>query len=962
MAGRPPTTAACRRTMTPSTAAPFSGRRSLQALVALLALQGVLLLVPVPPWAQGLANYLPLHTALETLAIAVAGMIFATIWSVRSEHLRPGMVVLGCTFLGSALLDFSHMLSYPGMADYITPSSAGKAILFWLTARLLDAAGLLAFATLSLRPGSKPLRPQAVLGATLLLVVLVHAAILGEASWLPRTFVAGEGLTAFKIAAEYAVIALFALAALSLARRMRDGGMANADLFFAAACTAAMSEFFFTHYASTTDIYNLAGHVYKVLACIFLYRAAFSDTVRQPYALLRATTAQQQALLTALPDLLFVVDGEGRYLDIHAGSAGGMLTAAGGLQGKTVRDVMPASEADTVLAAIAEASARGLSRGAIIRLSPTSQTPLAFELSVARAAAENGDAPRYIVISRDVTEREKSAETLRLLSHAVAQSPVSIIVTDLEGYIRYVNDAFVRETGYSAEEAQGRNPSMLQSGKTPAATYQAMWSQLTQDKPWQGELVNRTKSGAETIESVVIYPLRDAGGSTTHYLSHQMNVTAERRAARRIEHLVNYDQLTGLANRRMLKALFTQLCSGSEPCALLWLDLDHFRDINDSLGHSVGDLLLNLVSQRLLNSVGRQDVLSRHSGDEFALLIPQARAEQARLCAQRMLEAIDQPMQLAEHTLSTTASVGIALYPQDGTDFETLLKRAEMAAYEAKDQGRNGWQCFTAELQERSAHTLALSNALKTALANDELHLVYQPQLDMRTGAIIGAETLLRWTHPRWGPVSPAEFIPLAESNGTIVAIGAWVLRTALAQVRKWMEAGLQPLVIAVNLSAVQFGQANLPSLVRRTLEETGVPARYLALELTEATALKAPQAAAQHMRDLRALGTQLAIDDFGTGYSSLSYLKRFKIHKLKIDQSFVRDIHSDADDQAIVVAIIQLARGLGVDTIAEGVETAEQASFLLEHGCSEIQGYHLSRPLPAPEFEEFVRKHAATV
>lgn len=947
--------------MKPPIATAISSHRSLQVLLALLALQVVLLLAPVPPQLQNLVNYLPLHTALETLAIAVAGMIFATIWSVRREQLRPGMMMLGCTFLGSALLDFSHMLSYPGMADYVTPSSVEKAILFWLAARFLDAASLLAFAALSLRPSVKPQRPLAVLTATLVLVVLVHGAVLKEVSWLPRTFIAGEGLTTFKVTAEYVVIALFALAALLLALRMRDGSMANADLFLAAACTAAMSEFFLTRYASATDIYNLAGHVYKVLACIFLYRATFSDTVRQPYALLRATTAQQQALLTALPDLLFVVDGEGRYLDIHEGSGGGMLTAAGNLRDKTVRDVMPAREADTVLAAIAEASVHGLSRGAIIRLSPTPQTPLAFELSVARAAADDRGTTRFVVISRDVTEREKNAEALRLFSLAVAQSPNTIIATDLQGRIVYVNQAFVRGTGYSAEEAVGRNPRMLQSGKTPAATYQAMWTQLAQGNAWQGELLNRTKAGVETVEAVVIYPLRDASGATTHYLSHQTDVTSERRAAQRIEQLVNYDQLTGLPNRRMLKALFTRLCSSSEPFALLWLDLDHFRDINDSLGHGVGDLLLNLVAQRLRNSLAQQDVLSRHSGDEFALLIPQAQAEEARTCAQRMLEAIDQPMQLAEHTLSCTASAGIALYPQDATDFDTLLKCAEMAAYEAKSQGRNGWQCFSADLQQRSARALALSNALKTVLANDELHLVYQPQMDMHSGAIIGAEALLRWTHPRWGQVSPAEFIPIAESNGAIVAIGAWVLRTALAQVRKWLEAGLQPLVIAVNLSAVQFGQANLPRLVRRTLEDTGVPAKYLALELTEATALKAPQVAVQHMRDLRELGVQLAIDDFGTGYSSLSYLKRFKIHKLKIDQSFVRDIHSDADDQAIVVAIIQLARGLGVDAIAEGVETAEQARFLLQHGCREIQGYHLSRPLAAPEFEEFVRMHAAT-
>lgn len=927
----------------------------LLVLLLLFALQAALLLAPISGLAISLTDYLPLHTALETLAIVIAGLIFATIWSVRNEHPAPGIIVLGCTFLGSALFDFSHMLSYSGMPDYVTPGSPEKAILFWLAARYLGAVGLLSFAWLQSRPQQHKLRPVPVLVLALALVALAHVAILDRATWLPDTFVTGQGLTAFKVRAEYVLMLLYGLAALRLWQYRRSSGSGNADQFFMAACLTAMSEFFFTRYAEVSDIYNMTGHLYKVLAYGFLYQAAFVNTVRQPYALLRTTTAQQQAVLKALPDLLFVMDEEGHYLEVHPGSADGLLSAAGGLVGKSIHDMMPGNQANTVLSALQEAKSQGLSRGKIIVLDMPNGQRRSFELSVAHAPGPREERARLIVISRDVTERENAADSLRLTSYAMAQSPVPIVVATPDGNISYVNDAFTHASGYSTADILGRNPRLLASGNTTEATYQAMWSRLLQGKPWRGELSNRTKAGNEIIESVVIYPLRDSEGKTTHYISYQLDVTAERRAFDRIEHLVNYDQLTGLPSRRLLLTRFAQLRQQHPSFALFWLDLDHFKDINDALGHHVGDMLLCETALRLSACLGEEGMVSRHSGDEFTLLLPLEAKEHAAQVAQRLLSALDQTMQLAEHSISTTASIGIALYPSDGADFETLLKNAEAAAYETKNQGRNGWNFFTTQMRQHSARMLGLGNALKQALANGELHLAYQPQQDLHTGTIIGAEALLRWTHPQWGDVSPAEFIPIAEANGQIIAIGTWVLRTALAQLREWLDAGLPPMVLAVNLSAVQFGQANLPELVRQALQETRVPASLLALELTEAVALKAPNAAAQHMRDLRALGVQLAIDDFGTGYSSLSYLKRFKIHKLKIDQSFVRDILMNSDDQAIVVAIIQLAQGLGIRTIAEGVETAEQQKFLSAHGCAEIQGYHLSRPLPAAQLSQFV-------
>jgi diguanylate cyclase (GGDEF)-like protein/PAS domain S-box-containing protein len=940
---------------------PPPARHALRIVGGLAVLMVALSLLPLPDRTLAPETYLPLHTALETLAVVISAMIFATVWSLRHESLAPCTMLLACVFLGSALLDVSHALSYAGMPDYVTPGSTEKAILFWLAARLLDALGLLAFAWQSRALARRTHSPALILAAVLVPVALVHLAILGNAAWLPRTYVPGQGLTGFKVGSEYVLITLYLLAAFKLWQRLREPGFPNAALFFMAAAIAAMSEVFFARYARASDLYNLVGHLYKVLAFVYLYRAAFANTVRQPYGQLRTALTRQRAMLAALPDLLFVVDGEGRYLEVHAGSAGGLLAGADGLIGKTVKDVMRPREAQTVLQALQEAGHQGISRGKIIALELPGGELRSFELSVARAMVDEGDRPLFVVISRDVTRREKTAQTLRMFSYAVAQSPATIIITDLDARITYVNPAFAQHTGYGASEVMGRNPRLLKSGKTSEATYRAMWSELVQGRPWRGEVINLTKAGEETVDLLLIHPLRDASGAVTHYLSYQIDITAEREASRRIEHLVNYDQLTGLPSRHKLMRLFEQMAQRQTHIALFWIDLDHFKDINDSLGHGVGDQLLVQTARRLRSALDEQSIVSRHSGDEFTLLLPNVQADEAMQTAQRLLALLCEPMQFAEHTISSTASIGVALFPQHGRDFEALLKSAEAAAYQVKRQGRNHACLFTAQMQEHATRLLALNNALKQALANGELHLVYQPQQDLGTGAIIGAEALLRWTHPRWGVIPPAEFIPLAESNGLIIPIGEWVLRTALDQLRQWLNAGLPPMVLSVNLSAVQFGQANLPALVRHALHEADVPAHCLALELTEAVALKAPNAATQHMQELRALGVQLAIDDFGTGYSSLSYLKRFKIHKLKIDQSFVHDIHVDPDDQAIVVAIIQLARGLGVRTLAEGVETAEQRDFLLEHGCTEIQGYHLSQPLAAPQFAPFVQQHQAS-
>lgn len=434
----------------------------------------------------------------------------------------------------------------------------------------------------------------------------------------------------------------------------------------------------------------------------------------------------------------------------------------------------------------------------------------------------------------------------------------------------------------------------------------------------------------------------------------------------RIKKLALYDSLTGLPNRIELANRFDYTLDisqrNNETFALLFLDLDHFKEINDTLGHKIGDELLIRAAKRIRITLRKVDTASRMGGDEFVLLLPSTDAIGAANIAQKLIDEIFKPFHIQDNELTITASIGIALYPIDGRDHETLSKNADTAMYSAKKEGRNSYQFFTTKLQECAQRHMQVLRALHHALERNELEVHYQPQISLHAGHIIGAEALLRWKHPQLGNVSPLEFIAIAEESGIILPIGEWVLRTAIHEAKRWQEIGLGNILIAINVSSVQFKHANFPDLISHILEEAQFPVQYLEVELTESVAMHNPKNAANIIRNLYKRGIKIAIDDFGTGYSSLSYLKKFNVSKLKIDKSFVDDIITDPDDKAIVGAIINMAHSLGLKVIAEGVETHEQLQQLSVLGCDEVQGYYYSKPLNAVDFELFVQAHTRAI
>lgn len=830
-----------------------TGLRPVLYLLALLALiqVGSVLLFPHYEW-QTITQYVPLHTAMEVLAIVVSSLVFAAGWIVYQKESSGNLMLLACCFLGVALLDFMHTLSYPGMPDWITYNGPEKAINFWLAARSFAAIALF---NVAFFPDWTLRNRQSrwwMLASVLLLVGVITQIVLSHQLWLPRTFTQGEGLTLFKKNAEYVLIAAYIVAALGLIRKNRSPHVLNVTGLFAAATTMAMSEVFFTLYTDVADSFNLLGHLYKVIADAILCCSVFTHSVKLPY----------------------------------------------------------------------------------YRLSQSNLALLASEAKF----------------------------------HAIVdESPMAYALNDENQNIRYLNPAFIKLFGYDENDLTTWQDWWMRA--FPEPDYRAScfdnwqrhlnFAQQSEQAFMPMELDVFCKNGDKRTVLVNVAFLGDR--LTGHHVVILQDISERVEAMNVIWRQAHLDPLTNLPNRsQFLDKLMQEMARARKTerrMALLFIDLDRFKDVNDTLGHFMGDILLREAGQRLRSTVGEQLTLARLGGDEFTVIIGDLNTrEEVEPIAQRILQCLARPFDLDEETVYISASIGIAFCPDDADKSEELLKNADQAMYEAKKQGRDRYSFYTKEMQRRVQSRMRLLGELHGALRKGQLIVHYQPIVDLVTRKICKAEALLRWQHPSLGMVSPAEFIPLAEETGIIVDIGEWVFRTAAQQVKTWREEYCSEFQISVNKSPVQFSDERYDEKHwSQQLDLLDLPGQSIVAEITEGLLLDTSRPVAQQLRVFRDAGIQVALDDFGTGYSSLAYLKKFHIDYLKIDRSFVRHLTPESSDKVLCEAIIVMAHKLGIKVIAEGIETSEQYELLVNAGCDYGQGYLFSKPVPADVFEDLL-------
>lgn len=674
----------------------------------------------------------------------------------------------------------------------------------------------------------------------------------------------------------------------------------------------------------------------------------------------RADEASLRAMLDNSPYRVWLKDVEGRFLMVNepfARSCG--VKNPEDMVGKTNADIWPEMLAEKYStedhAAMSMRKQRRVEEKVIVhgeeRWFGTFRTPI---------LDENGTVLGSTGFSRDITERKWAEEQLRLTAKIFESSHDAIIITDMSGNIVSVNAAFIEITGYAVEEVIGKNPRILNSGRQGKEFYAEMWRSLAQVDYWSGEVWNRRKDGAGYAGRLSINALRDENGKVSHYIGVTSDITEYKAAQECIRNLAYFDQLTGLPNRNLLRDRVNQLIASAQrdkhEFSVLFIDLDNFKNVNDSLGHHAGDLLLQVVAERLRNAVREVDTVSRLGGDEFVVVLPEVGMEGAQQVARKIVGQIANNYMIETHELTVTTSLGISIYPADAADLETLLKYADTALYRAKAKGKNDFALFTEEMKSAAYERMTLENDLRRALTNEELMLYYQPQIHLASGRVVGMEALLRWPHRGFGMIPPDQFIPIAEECGLMIELGEWVMHEACRQNKQWQLSGLPSIPVAVNVSARQLRNADFVGSVDAVLRHTRLESRYLELELTEHAVMDDVESAVEVMKDVGRLGVKFAIDDFGTGYSSLAYLKQLPIDKVKIDKSFVQDLSTDNDDRQISNAINLLAHRLHLTVVAEGVETQSQLNILIGQGCDTVQGYFFSRPLPPQELAAFLR------
>ncbi len=686
----------------------------------------------------------------------------------------------------------------------------------------------------------------------------------------------------------------------------------------------------------------------------------FQEAVASRTAELKKTTIRLQATLDAIPDLMIEVDSEGYCCDIHVQQENNLPIAKQLWVGKLISELFPAHTQQTILAALAEVSANSLSTGKQFEWSWPGGSQW-FELSVSKTHVDVPSETRFLLLLRNVTDMVSSNRRLLLSNMVFENAAEGIVITDAQNRIINVNRAFSEIFGYSQDEVLGKKPDLLKSGKHDRDFYKAMWRSLELENSWQGEIWNRRKSGEVFPEWASFNVVRDAEGQIINHFA-VFSDMLQKKAVEELNHLKFYDPLTSLANQSLLKNRIEIALSSAQTyhrfVAVIYLNLKHFRAINDSFGFTLGDDVLITTAQRLREVMPKNATAARLAADTFGIVLPDLnKVEEINLLVDGIQQKLYQPFTLADQSVQLSIRMGITVYPSDADDVTHLMEHADLALAEAKKSlESNCYRFYRTDMNIHARNIVRMSAELRNAMAENRLVLHYQPQVNIASGKIIGAEALVRIKHPDMGFIPPGDFIPIAEETGLIIPMGEWILQEACRQAQQWRSVQ-KDFTIAVNLSPLQLHQPNLVDVVIQALTQSGLSPECLELEFTESAIMNNVEDILRILHTFKSLGLHLSIDDFGTGYSSLSYLKHFPVDKLKIDQSFVRNMQAGDNDAAIIRAIVSLGQALSMTTIAEGVETDDQLAFLRSLACDEMQGFLFSKPLPAAEFSILLAK-----
>ncbi|MDR3436054.1 EAL domain-containing protein [Telmatospirillum sp.] len=688
----------------------------------------------------------------------------------------------------------------------------------------------------------------------------------------------------------------------------------------------------------------------------FIDQTRFEDKLKE-------SEARYRLLADHCSDMIASLDLEGRYLYVSPASVTLFGQTEDDLIGRLAIDFTHPDDVALFPAVIAQILKEQGVRTLTFRRRHKDGRYSWVESKVQGVRDATGAVTQIILTARDISERRQAEEDLRVAATAFETQEGMVITTSDQTILR-VNQAFSEITGYAPSDAIGHKATLLKSGRHDQAFYDAMWTKIAETGMWRGEIWNRRKNGEIYPEWLTITAVKNPAGEVTHYVGAFTDITKRKATEEAIEHLAFYDPLTRLPNRRLLMDRLTQALVANARSkrggALLFIDLDNFKTVNDTLGHDKGDLLLQQTAKRLISCVRKSDTVARLGGDEFVVMLEDLSANrneaavQARTIGDKILAALNEPYKITSYECDSSSSIGITLFCNHGDDVDAIIKHADLAMYRAKTSGRNSLCFFDPEMQQAATARAVLANELQTAVETEQFVLHYQPQVDGK-GRLTGAEALLRWQHPDRGLISPADFIPLAEETGLMLPLGLWVLRTACRQLVQWAaREGTAHLTVSVNVSACQFRQADFVERVLETVDAIGADPTKLTLELTESMLIEDIDDTIAKMGQMKERGLSFSLDDFGTGYSSLAYLKSLPLSELKIDRSFITDVHSDPNSGAIAKTIVFLAQSLGLTVIAEGVETELQRTFLDNHGCRDYQGFLFSRPLPLDAFEAF--------